>query len=80
LIHEVYSAIRFELRTPEWQAYHRVAHTSTYTLADLATRARPTLLVMYHQLYWGTDDAGLIAEIATRYAGPVMSARDLEIY
>jgi hypothetical protein len=35
---------------------------------------------MYHQLYWGTDDAGLIAEIATRYAGPVMSARDLEIY
>ncbi len=80
LVHEVYSAIRFEHIAPEWQAYHRTAHTSTRALADLATRARPGLLVLYHQLYWGTDDAGLLAEITPRYPGRVVSARDLEIY
>ena len=29
LIHEVYSAERFVRRPPEWQRYHRAAHTST---------------------------------------------------
>jgi len=78
LLHEVYSAERFKAREPEWQRYHANAHTSTVELASLAARARPRLLVLYHQLFWGTDDAGLLAELgAAGYAGETRSARDL---
>ena len=81
LLHEVYSADRFKTRPPEWQRYHARAHTSTDELALLATRARPRQLVLYHQLYWGTDDAGLVAEVGRAgYARGVVSAGDLGVY
>jgi ribonuclease BN (tRNA processing enzyme) len=81
LVHEVYSAERFSTRPPEWQAYHSSFHTSTVELAEIANRARPGLLVVYHQLFWGTDDDGLIREIrAAGYAGPLASARDLDVH
>ncbi len=80
LVHEVYSADRFATRTPAWQRYHADAHTSSSELAALATRARPRLLVLYHQLYWGTDDDGLVREVRRGYDGAVVSARDLEVY
>lgn len=81
MAHEVYSAERFVARPPEWQRYHRNAHTSTVELAALAVRARPKQLVLYHQLFWGTDDAGLMRELrAAGYTGTLDSARDLAIY
>ena len=81
LAHEVYSADRFVTRPPEWQRYHRNAHTSTVELAAIAARARPRQLVLYHQLFWGTDDAGLVREMrAAGYAGALDSARDLIVY
>lgn len=81
LVHEVYSGERLARREPEWQTYHRGAHTSAAELADLATRAQPRLLVLYHQLYWGATDEDLIRELrAAGYAGPVVSARDLDIF
>lgn len=80
LIHEVYDAERFKTLSDAWRAYHSVYHTSTYDLADLATRARPKLLVLYHQLYWGGDDAALLRQVRTRYARDVVSARDLGVY
>ena len=80
LVHEVYSAARFRERPAEWQRYHANAHTSTTELADLATRARPRLLVLYHQLYWGATDEDLLREVRSKYAGAVVSARDLGIY
>jgi ribonuclease BN (tRNA processing enzyme) len=81
LVHEVYSAERFKTRPPEWQAYHARAHTSTSELAAIAARARPKLLVLYHQLYWGTTDDGLIAEMrAAGYTAAVVSASDLGVY
>jgi ribonuclease BN (tRNA processing enzyme) len=80
LVHEVYSADRFATRSPEWQRYHADAHTSTTELAALATRARPRLLVLYHQLYWGTDDEGLVREVRRGYDGAVVSGKDLEVY
>ncbi len=81
LAHEVYSAQRFVTRPPEWQRYHLNAHTSTVELAGLAARARAGTLVMYHQLFWGTDDEGLLAELrAAGYRGSAHSARDLAIY
>jgi ribonuclease BN (tRNA processing enzyme) len=81
LIHEVYSAEMFKRRPPEWQKYHAAAHTSTVELADIAKRARPKLLVLYHQLYWGADDESLLREIrAAGYTGDVVSAKDLGRY
>jgi ribonuclease BN (tRNA processing enzyme) len=57
LVHEVYSMKGFATRPPDWQRYHADAHTSAPELGALAVRARPKLLVLYHQLYWGTSDA-----------------------
>jgi ribonuclease BN (tRNA processing enzyme) len=74
----VYSAERFKGRPPEWQRYHAGSHTSTVELADLARRARPGLLVLYHQLYWGATDEDLVRELREAgYTGPVVSASDL---
>ena len=80
LVHEVYSEAGFATRPPEWQAYHARFHTSSVDLADLATRARPALLVLYHQLLWGQPEAVLMSEIKSRYDGPVVFGRDLEVY
>ena len=80
LVHEVYSADKFPERPPEWQKYHAQAHTSTTELAKIANEAKPKLLVLYHQLFWGATDADLVNEVKRGYAGPVQSARDLEVY
>lgn len=81
LAHEVYSAERWLTRPPEWQRYHARAHTSTTELASLALRARPAHLVLYHQLYWGTDDLGLVNEIERAgFTGRLSAARDLVIF
>jgi len=81
LVHEVYSAETFKKRPPEWQAYHKAFHTSTIELAAVATKARPGLLVLYHQLFWGATDDDLIKEIrAAGYTGRVASGKDLDVY
>jgi ribonuclease BN (tRNA processing enzyme) len=81
LLHEVYSAVKFQTRPPEWQTYHRAFHTSTVELAELAARARPKLLVLYHQLFWGATDSDLESEIRRAgYTGAVVSGKDLGRY
>ncbi len=80
LVHEVYSAEQFVAQKPEWRAYHADSHTSTTALAELATRARPKLLLLYHQLYWAATDEDLLREVRKGYAGAVVSAKDLGIY
>jgi len=80
LIHEVYSAGKFPTRPPEWQRYHAQAHTSTTELARIANEAKPKLLVLYHQLFWGATDADLLKEIQRDYSGKTISARDLDVY
>jgi ribonuclease BN (tRNA processing enzyme) len=63
------------------QRYHPTAHTSTYELGEIATKAKPHLLVLYHQLYLGgASDDDLVREVRSRYNGRVVSARDLDIY
>jgi len=80
LIHEVYSTEKFATRPPVWQKYHSSFHTSTRELAEIAAKARPGLLVLYHQLYWGATDEDLVREIEQTYKVRVVSARDLDIY
>jgi ribonuclease BN (tRNA processing enzyme) len=80
LVHEVISSESLKGRTPEWQAYHRAYHTPGYELGDIATKARPKLLVLYHQLPSGIADAALLREVHTRYKGVVVSGKDLGVY
>jgi ribonuclease BN (tRNA processing enzyme) len=80
LVHEVYSAERFVARPEPWRRYHARYHTSTTELASLASRAKPGLLVLYHQLYWGDDDDALVRQVRAGYTGRVVSAHDLGVY
>jgi ribonuclease BN (tRNA processing enzyme) len=80
MVHEVYSTAGFARREPVWQQYHSRFHTSSRELAEIATRARPGLLVLYHQLYWGTSDADLLAEVKQYYDGKVVSGADLDVF
>src|SRR5262249_19718501 len=79
LIHEVYSQAGFSKRPPEWQRYHSHFHTSSRELAEIATKARPALLILYHQLFWGTTEEDLLKEVRQYYTGKVVSGRDLDI-
>jgi ribonuclease BN (tRNA processing enzyme) len=80
LLHEVYSQVAFERREPEWQRYHSRSHTSSVELAGLAARANPGLLVLYHQLFWGTTEDDLLAEVRAGYNGAIISGKDLDIF
>jgi ribonuclease BN (tRNA processing enzyme) len=80
LIHEVYSQKGFATRPLEWQKYHSQFHTSTRQLGEIAARARPGLLVLYHQLFWGRPEEEAIGEIREVFNGRVVSGRDLDIY
>jgi ribonuclease BN (tRNA processing enzyme) len=80
LVHEVYSEAGFAGRPAEWQAYHARYHTSSRQLAAIASRARPALLVLYHQLIWSSTETELLAEIRSAYSGKVVSAHDLDVF
>jgi ribonuclease Z len=80
LVHEVYSEAGFAQRPKEWQAYHARYHTSTRELGAIASRARPGLLVLYHQLIWSSTEDELLREVRSVYDGQVVSAHDLDVY
>jgi ribonuclease BN (tRNA processing enzyme) len=83
LIHEAYTQRGADESQVAWRQYSKSFHTTTYELADLATRARPKTLILYHQMYFGgakDTEAGMLAEIRSRYKGVVVSARDLDVY
>lgn len=80
LVHEVYSQAGFEGRIPIWQQYHAASHTSTVELAEIARQVQPGLLVLTHQLLWGSTPEELLLEITSRYSGLVVYGRDLDVY
>ena len=80
LIHEVYSQAGFEKRSDDWKKYHSLHHTSTLELGEIASKAKPKIVLLYHILYWGNTDQQLIDEIKTRYNGKVIVGKDLGIY
>lgn len=78
LIHEVYSDAGFSTVPAARQPYHAQAHTSATQLGAVATAAKPGVLVLYHQLYFGASDEQLLREVRSRYTGKVVSAVDLQ--
>ncbi len=80
LIHEVYSDAGFAGRSEEWQAYHLNHHTSAHELGEIASRAKPRLLVLYHALFWGTTEEELLNEVRENYSGEVVVGNDLDVF
>jgi len=80
LVHEVYSDAGLKKRTQRWQDYHSTFHTSTFQLADIANQVKPKLLVLNHQLTFGTSLQSLLDELKSKYAGPVVNGSDLDVF
>jgi len=83
LLHEVYTRVGYDESKEDWRKYITNFHTSTKELAELATKAKPKTLILYHQMFFGgekdTEDV-LLKEMHEFYSGKVVSAHDLEIY
>lgn len=80
LIHEVYSDSGYASLPALRKTYHAHAHTSATQLGDIAARARPKLLILDHQLFFGASEQKLLAEVRSRFGGRVVSAHDLDIF
>jgi ribonuclease Z len=80
LIHEVYSDSGFKTVPALRQLYHAQAHTSATQLGVIATKARPGLLILYHQLFFGASDDQLLSEVRSKFSGRVVSAKDLMVF
>jgi ribonuclease BN (tRNA processing enzyme) len=86
LIHEVLTLEWLAKRT-DFQGYAAQHHTTTAQLIELATKAKPKLLVLYHaslSLRPAVDAerstvATLLREMES-YAGQVVVGRDLDVY
>ena len=80
LVHEVFvEKGLLENRTPKWQAYHRNNHTSAIELGQLAQRAGVKTLVLYHILFFGSNQKQLVAEIRQNFKGEIVVGNDLEV-
>lgn len=80
LVHEVYSKAGFDRRDPVWKAYHSASHTSAPELGAIAARAGPRLLVLTHQLLWGSTPEALVEEVREVFDGKVVYGRDLQVF
>jgi ribonuclease BN (tRNA processing enzyme) len=80
LIHEVFSQASLDRLPKGWRTYHSHFHTSSVDLARIAKKAKPGLLVLIHQLFFGSTEAKVIEEIRKIYKGPVVSGHDLDVY
>jgi len=80
LVHEVYSKAGFDRRDPVWKAYHSASHTSAPELGAIAARARPGLLILTHQLLWGSTPEELVEEVREAFDGNVMYGEDLQVF
>jgi len=87
LIHESYSMKTYNAVSAAAQANRRKLHTSTVQLAELAGRAKPRLLILYHRSNLGgvleeipNPEEAFLEEIRSGYAGKVVVGHDLDIY
>jgi ribonuclease Z len=87
LIHEVLTHDWLS-RRPDFHTYAARFHTTTSQLAELATKARPRLLVLSHSsVAWRpvvdnqrSRPEVLLGEIMSKYSGHVVVGRDLDVY
>ncbi len=80
LLHEVISQEGLNKLSKFWQDYHLAYHTPTGKVAEIANRAKPGLLVLYHALFYGAPEDSVLKEIKQLYDGEVVLANDLDVF
>ncbi len=80
LVHEVYSMEGLAKREKRWQDYHSTFHTSTEQLATIANLVHPKILVLNHQLFFGSKQESLLQEIRKTYSGKILVGNDLDVF
>ena len=87
LIHEA-TTLEFLAKRPDFQPYSVKYHTNTTQLAELASKAKPRLLIIYHASIvlrpglrpQASSPEQLLKEVLSGYSGEVVVARDLDVY
>ena len=74
LVHE---AIFENAVSPE---YIKEYHTTPAQLGEIATRAKAKMVVIYHHAPATTPPSEFVRAVLGKYQGPVMFARDLDVY
>jgi ribonuclease BN (tRNA processing enzyme) len=85
LIHEAYSMMTYNAVSPSYQEYRRKHHTSSREVAEIAAKARPNLLILYHRANPGgvgrpNPEQALLDEVGHLYRGKVVIGHDLDIF
>lgn len=80
LVYEVYSKKGFDRLDSASRKYHSTFHTSAIELGDLASRAKPKLLVLSHILFFGETGDEILTEVRSRFRGEVVLGADLGVY
>jgi ribonuclease BN (tRNA processing enzyme) len=78
LIHEAHSTAWLATRPDFFQQFSAKFHTTTVELAELAAKARPRLLILYH--YAAISFEELQSEMLAAYPGHFVIGRDLDVY
>jgi ribonuclease BN (tRNA processing enzyme) len=87
LIHEAYSMMTYNQVSPADQEKRKKLHTSSQELAEIASKAKPGLLILYHRSNLGggmgrlpNPEEILLKEIRKSYKGKVVTGHDLDIF
>lgn len=78
LIHEAHMPGWIATRPETFQRFSAKYHTTTPELAELASKARPRLLILHH--YADLSEEELLDEMLRLYSGHVVVGRDLDVY
>ena len=78
LIHEVLTPALVAARPEQFQRFAAKYHTTTPQLAELATQAKPRLLILYH--YGALSSEELLHDMMARYSGHFVVGRDLDVF
>jgi ribonuclease BN (tRNA processing enzyme) len=85
LIHEAYSMLTYNAVSAAYQEYRRKHHTSSREMAEIAMKARPGLLILYHRANPGgvsrpNPEQALLDEVRQLYGGKVVIGHDLDVF
>ena len=78
LIHEAHTPAWLATRSEMFQRFSAKYHTTTPELAELAMKAKPRLLILYH--YNGLSQEEIVADMVAHYPRPFVIGRDLDVY
>ncbi len=80
LFHEVISDAGLISRAEVWQKYHKASHTPASQIGRLAAAADVKSVVLYHGLYYGTEEPLVVDEVRANFKGKVILASDLDLF